>query len=135
MGKIKLTQILLFIAVIVILYLIVFDKDPKLNIELENKAKILEKEIKTLDSTLYLMKNDIKKYKEINEKLERKDSLSSVEINKIKKKNNIIQNKLNNATKERERAEKRLIEFKENNDQISDPAILIIDTKQKINNH
>lgn len=132
MKNLNFTQILLIAAMAVIGYLIVFDKDPNPNAELEIKAEILQNELDSLDKVLLKEKRNAEKLGEKNRKWEVKDSLLSIELEDIKKENIIIRNKFNNASAERKKAEKMLNEFKKNGYRIDDPVKLIKDTKKRI---
>lgn len=132
MKKLDLTQILLIIALAVIGYLVIFDKDPNINADLEAKSKILQEKIDSLSQDINRRKEGLKLFQKINKEWERRDSLSSIELDKLREDNKIIEKKYNNASSERKKSEKKLEDFQKNMNKEKDPVKLILDTKKRI---
>jgi hypothetical protein len=125
----------LIAAAVFIVYLLVFDKDPNPNAELEIRAEMLQEELASLDNKLAKQKDSIESFYKINEEWVIKDSLNTIELNKLQKDNRIIGSKLNKASAERKKSEKMLEEFKKNGYMIDNPVDLILDTKKRIGNN
>jgi chromosome segregation ATPase len=136
-NRSNITTILLFIAIGVITYMLVFNnnnevsrKDRK---QTEEKIKELEKRNNELNKELINSYKNIEQYQEKERQWDITDSIRKAELDNAKKETERLERDKIKAQQEREKAQKELEKYKNNPVTPNDLLFLIEDTKKRIN--